>query len=83
MINPTVFLKKANQLVPIKELKKGQKPRHSLTLNDYGELVLSIVINQEKGRFYRVTLDNNSNPETVFTRCKDEVLELVKKFPVK
>jgi len=83
MINPILFLKEANKLVPIKQPKKGQKPVHSLYLDDNGETNLSIVINQEKGVFHRIKLNKNDDPATIINRCRDKVLALVKKNPVK
>lgn len=83
MLNPTIFLKKFNQLVPLKKNRKGQKPRHSITLDDNGELCLTVVVNVEKGIYHKIRLDHNSHVDTVVNRNKPEILELVKKYPVK
>ena len=83
MINPTIFLKKANEIAPTKYNKKGFRPRHSITLDDNGELCLTIVVNYEKQKFHRMKIDNNTNIDTLLTRNKEEILKLMKKFPVK
>ncbi len=83
MINPTVFLKKAERLVPTKANRKGFRPRHSITLDDDGYLCLTIVINHDKRKFFKLRIDNNSSIEVLLRKHEKEILKEVAAFPVK
>jgi len=75
MINPAIFLRKAEQLINVPSNKKGIK--HNITLGDNGELFLNIAVQPNKNEFYSIQIDQNSNPEAILEKHKGAINDLI------